>query len=142
MIMVDGIKIYNNEDSLFFPRAEAIRELRKAPFGVFLEFIDPRCNSLVQKLFPFFFEPLHTYGMKSKCLITEYKGMYIYIPSDLRVYSEQQEKSDGYFIKFNFSTGILTGGIFQTHNVNIKICVNFRLACSFEECFTDYLSRS
>lgn len=140
--MAGTLTLYKNQHSVTLPYLEAANELRKAPFGVYLEFIDPRTNTLVQKLFPFFYQPLETYGVKGRCLITEYQGMPIYIPSDLQIYINQQQKQNTSMIIFNSSTGILSGGVFITKNIIVDVGVNFRLGCDFDISFGSLLSRS
>ena len=140
--MNDEIKLLCGQELISVSREEAKNILKQGPFGVFLEFMHPFTKSLVQKSFPFYYESVNTFNVNGKCFVSEYEGMRIYIPSDLDIYIKQQNKPKGYSFEFISSTGILTNGVFTTHNIIITVYAYFRIGCEFEECFAPYLTRS
>lgn len=140
--MISSLTMFYPKHSVCLPYIEAINELKKEPFGVYLEFIDPRNNSLIQKLFPFFYEPLNTYGLKGRCLITEWQGLPVYIPSDLNLYIRQQQGTDRSYIEFRQHLGFLSGGRFVTKEVRVEVGINFRLGTQFDSEFLPLLLRS
>lgn len=49
--------------------------LGELPFGVFLEFVDPRNGKLVQQLFPFWCKPQKTYKPMGNVFMTHWQGL-------------------------------------------------------------------
>ncbi|EOC0011681.1 hypothetical protein ACI0X9_003368 [Cronobacter turicensis] len=140
--MIHSLKLFYSQSSVSLTYLDAIHELKKAPFGVFLSFVDPRTNVLVEKLFPFFYQPHNTYGLKGRCLITEWNGIYLYIPSDLNVYIRAQQLQDRSMIEFRQGISFLSEGRFITKETSVEVSTNFRLGVMFDKSFHSLLSRS
>ncbi|MEI9534920.1 MULTISPECIES: hypothetical protein [Morganellaceae] len=69
--------------------------LSESPFGVFLEFIDPRDGVLVQHLFPFWCKPQKTYKPMGNVFMTQWQGLTLTIPSDFDWWIQAQSSGIG-----------------------------------------------
>lgn len=140
--MSNNIKLFYPQKSETLPYLEAVKLLKMAPFGVFLAFIDPRTNTYVQKVFPFFYEPLNTYGLKGRCFISAWDGLNLYIPADLGWYIEGQQILRHSTKVFRQELGYLCAGRFVSKSVEVEVSVNIRVGIEFDAEFLSLLSRS
>ncbi|MDE9483961.1 hypothetical protein KKJ06_20535 [Xenorhabdus bovienii] len=109
---------------------------------MFLSFIDPRTYAYVQKTFPFFYDPLHTYGPQEHCLISEWDGLNLYIPADLSWFIDVQQNSRYGSKVFRQDSSYLSGSRFVTKNIDVEVSVNIRIGIDFDMAFLPLLSRS
>ncbi|MDA5147819.1 hypothetical protein PG931_00780 [Klebsiella pneumoniae] len=140
--MSNSIKLFYPQKSETLPHLEAIELLKAAPFGVFLAFIDPRTDTYVQNVFPFFYAPVDTYGLKGRCFISEWHGLNIYIPADLGWYIDGQQNLRQSTKIFRQELGYLCAGRFVTKPVSVEVSVNIRVGVEFDVAFLPLLSRS
>lgn len=139
--MNNALKLYYPQESTTLPILEAIKLLKTAPFGVQLSFIDPRTNTYIDEMFPFFYEPLDTYGFKGRCFISEWNGLSLYIPADISWFINAQSE-DVYRKIFRQDMGYLSAGRFVTKSVKVEVSVNIRVGVEFGPVFHPLLSRS
>ncbi|HCL5581019.1 TPA: hypothetical protein N2N40_002447 [Citrobacter freundii] len=140
--MINDIKLFYPQKSETLPRLEASELLKTAPFGVFLAFIDPRTSTYVQHVFPFFYDPVNTYGLKGRCFISEWDGLNLYIPADLGWYIDGQQNPRYCTKVFRQELGYLCAGRFVTKAVSVEVSVNIRVGIEFDVVFLPLLSRS
>lgn len=69
--------------------------LGESPFGVFLEFVDPRNGALVQLMFPFWCKPQKTYKPMGNVFMTQWHGLTLTIPSDFDWWVQAQSNGIG-----------------------------------------------
>ncbi|PHM72263.1 hypothetical protein [Xenorhabdus sp. KJ12.1] len=122
--MNNSLKMFYPQHSITLRYLEAVKLLKTAPFGVFLSFIDPRTDTLVQKVFPFFYDPLHTYSLKGRCFISEWGGLQLYIPSDLNWYIKTQRELKLGLRKFRQCVNFLSCGRFVTKDIDEEVGVD------------------
>lgn len=140
--MSNDIKLFYPQKSETLPRFEASDLLKTAPFGLFLAFIDPRTDTYVQKVFPFFYDPVNAYGIKGRCFISEWDGLNLYVPADLGWYIDGQQNSHNSTKVFRQELGYLCAGRFVTKTVSVEVSVNIRIGIEFDVAFLPLLSRS
>lgn len=140
----DSIKLFTAQHSETLPFLDAIERLKKSPFGVFLSFVDPRTDTYIQKLFPFFYKPHNTYGATGNCFITEWEGLAIYVPADIRwltgdSFTSRPVKDRKVFPQMH---GIVSGGEYVNYNINVEVGNAIRIDVLFDPVFRSLLSRS
>lgn len=87
--------IYYNTSRKEFSLDEAMAELKRhKSFTVFLQFLDPRTDCLVQKNFVFYPKPhvWHSGSWFNRCFVTDDAGLSLRIPADLSWWAEHQGK--------------------------------------------------
>lgn len=115
-------KIYGPDSMKTIPTSDALDELIKGTsFTVFLEFIDPRIDSLVQEDFTFYPKPLMT--SQGRCFIAEHIGLSLKIPSDCRWWSGKQNQA---FVKIKQKTVILIEGEYKPITFDVTSSTSFR----------------
>ncbi|EHM1651402.1 hypothetical protein KDR40_001569 [Salmonella enterica subsp. enterica serovar Saintpaul] len=78
------VTLFSNDASKRFTILEAYTELkRQGTFSVFLSFVDPRTNCLVEGCFQFYPKPVKTYSNMGVCYLTEHLGLTLKIPADM-----------------------------------------------------------
>ncbi|HDT4952774.1 TPA: hypothetical protein QHR73_002053 [Morganella morganii subsp. morganii] len=82
MTNLKTVKILKNNNFLYVERMDFKKILSQAPFGVFLEFTDPRTNTLIQKEFPFWCKPQKTFKPMGNVFFTQWRGLALTIPAD------------------------------------------------------------
>lgn len=84
MLSEKMVTLFSNDSLARFTILEAYAELRRqGSFTVFLSFIDPRTNSLVEGNFQFYPKPVNTYSYMGKCYLAEHNGLSLKIPSSM-----------------------------------------------------------
>lgn len=120
--MTTTFMIYRNNSIKKIPTSDALDELIKGKsFSLFLEFIDPRIDYLVQDYFTFYPKP--QFSNRGRCFIAEYNGLSLKIPSDLKWWSEKQNLS---WIKIKQETVILIEGEYKPIKFEVTSSTAFR----------------
>lgn len=140
--MINSLKLFYPQHSVSLPYLDAVELLKKAPFGVFLSFVDPRTDTLVQKMFPFFYQPVDTYGLKGRCFVTEWEGLHLYIPADLNWYMRGQQNLQSGSQMFRQDLSFLAAGRFVAVDTNVEVGMNIRVDIPFDDDFLPLLSVS
>ncbi|MEX5881879.1 hypothetical protein AB6G95_19375 [Proteus vulgaris] len=140
--MTNTIRLNYPQHVVSLPMLEAIEVLKSGPFGVFLTFNDPRTGALVQKLFPFFYRPHNTYGLKGRCFVSEWLGLPVYIPSDLSLFIEGQQDLNCQTRFLMQEGGFLSAGDYKNKTFRLEFLTNIRVDTPFDTDFLELLSRS
>lgn len=92
---VKTVKMLKDNAFCHADRMDFKKVLSESPFGVFLEFTDPRNGTLVQHLFPFWCKPLKTYKPMGNVFMTQWQGLTLTIPSDFDWWVQAQSSGIG-----------------------------------------------
>lgn len=92
-------------------------------FHVFLSFVDPRTDSLVEDYFCFYPKPQPTYAGGG--VIAQHNGLTLRIPYDLNWYAENQKQFGGAEIKNDVT--VLIKGEYVKKTINLRVQANIRL---------------
>tara|TARA_Y100000780_G_C13695637_1_gene421676 strand:+ start:22926 stop:23336 length:411 start_codon:yes stop_codon:yes gene_type:complete len=118
------IKLFTKDNLIRATLHDAYEMLkRRGFFHVFLSFVDPRTDSLVEDYFCFYPKPQPSYAGGG--FIADHNGLVLRIPSDLRWYAEKQETFNG--VERNEKVTLLVRGEYVTKPIRIRVQPNIRL---------------
>ncbi len=121
---MNKITIYYPSSLERFSAPDAFEVLKaKGQFEVFLEFIDPRTDCLVQKTFTFFPKPQVT--TMGRCFIAEHNGLILRIPSDMEWW---EAHSDGLPVQVRQKVTLLVQGEFKGVEFDLRVSPSIRVA--------------
>lgn len=116
-------KIHTNDSVKVVPLNNALDELIKGNcFTMFLEFIDPRIDTLVQGNFTFY--PKTQVTNRGRCFLAEHVGLSLKIPSDLSWWSENQNIKQ--WVKIVQDTVILVKGEYKAVQFELTSSTSFK----------------
>lgn len=88
------VTLFSNDALKRFTILEAYAELkRQGTFSVFLSFIDPRTDCLVEGNFQFYPNPVKTYSNMGVCYLTEHLGLTLKIPSSMEWWATHEKST-------------------------------------------------
>ncbi|ELI9034890.1 hypothetical protein EX227_13025 [Providencia rettgeri] len=104
--------------------------LSESPFGVFLEFVDPRNGKLVQQLFPFWCKPQKTYKPMGNVFMTQWQGLTLTIPSDVDWWIKAQSNGIG-MRRIDQRVQFLKHGEYVEVNLRVEMATIIRINPEF-----------
>lgn len=118
------ITLFTKDSMLTLNLNEAYELIKERGFfHVFLSFVDPRTDCLVQDYFCFYPKPQPSYAGGG--VIADFKGLTLRIPYDLKWYAEKQRLAGSHKVKRDVT--VLKRGEYVKANVVIDVTVNIRL---------------
>ncbi|MFV4798114.1 MULTISPECIES: hypothetical protein [Enterobacteriaceae] len=122
------VTLFSNDALKRFTILEAYAELkRQGTFSVFLSFIDPRTDCLVEGNFQFYPNPVKTYSNMGVCYLTEHLGLTLKIPSSMEWWATH-EKSTFH----NQDITYLKEGEYVKATIKLEIGSRIRVPNAFE----------